>query len=83
MPAPVHAAGFGGRRLTHWNALPFPLVWAKRKLFRTRHDTSDVKLYPAPIEAMFNGVMAVEHAWLRAGGRWAWGSSVFAVAEKP
>lgn len=76
-------AGFLGVRVTHWNALPFPLVWAKRKLFRTAADTSDVKLYPAPIEALFNGAMALEHAWLDAGNRWAWGTSVFAVARKP
>ena len=76
-------AGFRDARLTHWNALPFPLVWAKRKLFRAAGDTSDVKEYPAAIEAMFRGVMAVEHAWLRAGGTWAWGTSVFAVARKP
>jgi SAM-dependent methyltransferase len=79
----LRGAGFEGRRTTHWNALPFPLVWARRKLFRTRHDTSDVKLYPAPIEAGFNGLMAIEHAWLRTGGKWGWGTSVFGVARKP
>lgn len=79
----LREAGFISRRTTHWNALPFPVVWAKRKLFRTSRDTSDVKLYPAPIEAGFNGLMAVEHAWVRAGGRWGWGTSVFGVARKP
>jgi SAM-dependent methyltransferase len=79
----LRGAGFDDRRTTHWNALPFPVVWAKRKLFRTSADTSDVKLYPAPIEAGFNGLMAFEHAWLRAGGRWGWGTSVFATARKP
>lgn len=76
-------AGFAERRTTHWNALPFPLLWAKRKIFRTSRDTSDVKLYPAPVEAAFNGVMALEHAWLRSGGKWGWGTSVFGVARKP
>lgn len=75
-------AGFTARRLTHWNALPFPLIWAKRKVFRSRGDTSDVKEYPVVIDAMLSGMMAVEHTWLRAGGQWAWGSSVFAVARK-
>jgi SAM-dependent methyltransferase len=79
----LRGAGFNKQRITHWNALPFPVVWAKRKLFRTRRDTSDVKLYPAPIEAGFNGLMAFEHAWLRAGGNWGWGTSVFGVARKP
>lgn len=79
----VREAGFNVRTLTHWNALPFPLVWARRKIFRSSSDTSDVKDYPAPIDAMLRGMMALEHAWLRAGGRWAWGTSVFAVARKP
>ncbi|MEY4938762.1 MAG: Demethylmenaquinone methyltransferase [Verrucomicrobiota bacterium] len=76
------AAGFRVVTLTHWNALPFPLVWAKRKLVGSNH-TSDVKLYPAPVEWALNRIMSLEHAWLRWGGRWAWGSSVFAVAYKP
>ena len=76
-------AGFQGRRTTHWNALPFPALWAKRKIFRTSRDTSDVKRYPAAVEVGFSGLMAVEHAWLRAGGRWGWGTSVFGVARKP
>ncbi|MDD2764778.1 MAG: class I SAM-dependent methyltransferase [Opitutaceae bacterium] len=76
------AAGFAMEVNTHWNALPFPLIVAKRKLFRKAGDTSDVKLYPAPVEAGFRGLMAVEHAWLRLGGRWAWGSSILAVGQK-
>lgn len=75
-------AGFSTRRLTHWNALPFPLIWAKRKIFRRNGDTSDVKEYPKPVDAMFTAMMSVEHAWLRTGGSWAWGTSVFAVARK-
>jgi SAM-dependent methyltransferase len=75
--------GFTERRTTHWNALPFPLVWTRRKLLRTANDTSDVKDYPAVIDAMFATMMAVEHAWLRAGGTWMWGTSVLAVARKP
>ena len=76
-------AQFIGRRTTHWNALPFPVVWAKRKLFRTRRDTSDVKDYPRVVDAAFGGLMAIEHAWRRLGGVWAWGTSVFGVARKP
>ena len=76
-------AGFAAVRTTHWNALPFPLIWAKRKVFRGRQATSDVRLYPAPLEAAFRGALALEHRWVRAGRSWAWGSSVFAVARKP
>lgn len=79
----LRGAGFGDVATTHWNALLFPLLWAKRKIFRTANDTSDVKPYPAVLEAGFNAAMAVEHAWVGAGGRWAWGSSVFATARKP
>lgn len=79
----LQGAGFSARRTTHWNALPFPVVWAKRKLFRTARDTSDVKEYPRIVDATFGGLMAFEHAWLRTGGRWAWGTSVFGVARKP
>jgi hypothetical protein len=32
---------------------------------------------------VFTGLMGIEHAWVRAGGRWAWGSSIFASARKP
>ena len=78
----LHDAGFAGERITHWNALPFPAIWAKRKLFRTGNETSDVKDYPAPVEGIFSFAMSIEHAWLRAGGRWAWGTSVMAVARK-
>lgn len=83
MEALLAGAGFAERWTTHWNALPFPVVWAKRKLFRSDKDTSDVKEYPKFVDAAFGGLMGVEHAWMRTGGRWAWGTSVFAVARKP
>lgn len=75
-------AGFVAPRLTHWNSLPFPLIWAKRKFF-SETATSDVKLYPAPIEAAFNGAMAFERAWIRSRANWAWGTSIFGLAQKP
>jgi ubiquinone/menaquinone biosynthesis C-methylase UbiE len=77
------AAGFGVEFNTHWNALTLPLIGARRKLFARTGDTSDVKQYPAPVEVMLRGVMSVEHAWIRLGGRWAWGSSILAVGRKP
>ncbi len=78
----LRAAGFTVELNTHWNALPFPLIAARRKLFAGPRDTSDVKLYPAPVEGLFRGLMAVEHAWLGAGGRWAWGSSILACGRR-
>ena len=38
---------------------------------------------PVVIDAVFSAMMAVEQTWLRAGGNWAWGTSVLAVARKP
>jgi SAM-dependent methyltransferase len=76
------AAGFVVELNTHWNALLLPLVVAKRKLLARATDTSDVKSYPAPVEAACRCLMAVEHAWLRRGGTWAWGSSILAVGRK-
>jgi hypothetical protein len=35
------------------------------------------------VDAAFGGLMAIEHAWRRLGGTWAWGTSVFGVARKP
>ena len=79
----MREAGLVDRWSTHLNALPFPLLWAKRKLWRSAKDTSDMKDYPAVVDALFRLLVAPEHAWLQVGGRWAWGSSVFAVGRKP
>jgi SAM-dependent methyltransferase len=78
----LRAAGFTVELTTHWNALLFPVIVAKRKLFARATDTSDVKAYSAPIEATCRCLMAIEHAWLRLGGTWAWGSSILAVGRK-
>ncbi len=79
----LRAAGFTVPILTHWNSLLFPLVWARRKLFRAASDTSDVKEYPGPIDAVLGAIMSIELAWIRWGGVWPWGTSVLAVARKP
>lgn len=79
----LEQAGLRVTLLTHLNALPFPLIWAKRKFFRSANDTSDMKEYPAIVNNGFRALTAVERVWLRAGGTLAWGSSVFAVARKP
>jgi SAM-dependent methyltransferase len=81
--AKLGAAGFAEMHATHWNTLPFPLIVLRRKLLPAPHAGSDVRFYPAPVEAAFNTMMAVEQAWLRKVGRLPFGSSVFAVAVKP
>jgi len=75
-------AGFTILQSTYRNMLPFPLVVLRRKLFPPSDPTSDVRLYPGPIEAGFNALMAIEHAWLHRGGSLPFGSSVLIVAKK-
>lgn len=77
------AAGFQPERSTYWNMLPLPLAVLRRKIFPPRTPTSDVRLYPVPVEAMFNAMMALEHACLHHVGALPCGSTVLAVARKP
>ncbi|MBI3884782.1 MAG: class I SAM-dependent methyltransferase [Opitutae bacterium] len=77
------AAGFAAGRGTYWNMLPLPLAILRRKLFPPGRATSDVRLYPAPVEAIFRGMMALEFAWLRHGTVLPCGSTVLAVGRKP
>jgi SAM-dependent methyltransferase len=79
----LDAAGFAGSTGTYWNTLPFPLTVLLRKFLPPRRPASDVRLYPAPLEAIFNTMMAIEHAWLGRGGRLPFGSSVLVVGCKP
>jgi len=79
----LRAAGFLPICDTYWNALPFPLAVLRRKIFPPGNPTSDVRLYPAPLEFMFNTMMALEHGWLIAGGSLPFGSSVLIVGQKP
>ncbi len=74
------AAGFGSVRATHWNTLPLPLVWARRKLLPPPASGSDVRLYPRPVEAGFRAAMSLERAWIAAGLRLPVGCSVLASA---
>ncbi len=76
-------AGLVEQRLTYWNALLFPLVFVRRKLFPQSKGASDVRDYAWPLDLFFRTIMRMEHAWLRLGGVWPWGLSVFAVARKP
>ncbi len=78
----VRAAGFAVVRSTYWNMLPFPLAVLRRKILPLSARASDVRLYPAPLEAAFNGLMALEHGWRRLGPSLPFGSSVLTVARK-
>lgn len=78
----LQGAGFSIRRDTYWNMLPFPLAVLRRKVFPPKKPASDVQLFPGPLEAAFSAAMALEHAWLGAGGRLPFGSSVLTAARK-
>lgn len=79
----LQGAGFRVVRSTYWNTLLFPLAVLRRKILPPAAPTSDVGLFPAPVEAGFNALMALEHAWLGAGGSLPLGNSVLTVAQKP
>lgn len=78
----LRAAGFQTLYSSYWNTLPFPLAVLRRKIFPPKTPSSDVRLYPAPLEAMFRAMMAIEHSWLQAGGRFPFGSTALVVGQK-
>ncbi len=67
---------------THWNFLPLPLVWARRKLLSAPQG-SDVGEYPWWVAGPMRAMMALERWWLGAGGRFPCGVSVLVAARKP
>jgi SAM-dependent methyltransferase len=76
-------AGFEVRFASYANGLSLPLIAARRKLFPPADPTSDVRLYPAPVEAIFAGMARLEYAWMNLGWGLPLGSSVYLVARKP
>jgi hypothetical protein len=80
----LEAAGFVVERLTYTNAVLFPVMLAARgaqRLSGARAEESDIRMPPAPVNAVLSGALAVEAAVLR------WlpmpvGSSLLAVARK-
>ncbi len=76
-------AGLEVRFASYANLLALPLVVMRRKLFPPSGPTSDVQLFPAPIEAMFSAMAWLEQAWLKRGWPLPAGSSVFVAGVKP
>lgn len=76
------AAGLDLVFASYANCLPLPLIWARRRIFRPAHPTSDVQLYPAPIELLFAALARAEFAWQRCGLASPCGSSVFVVGRR-
>jgi SAM-dependent methyltransferase len=75
-------AGFTVVRSTYWNTLPFPLAVLRRKILPPVTAKSDVGAFSPWLEACFNGLMALERAWFKLGGRFPLGTSVLTVARK-
>jgi SAM-dependent methyltransferase len=66
----------------YWNSLLFPLMVLRRKLAPASDGASDVGEFPPLLDRLFGGIMAIERAGRRAGLRYPFGGSVFAVATK-
>jgi SAM-dependent methyltransferase len=75
-------AGFTEVAASYWNSFLFPLMALRRKLITRRATTSDVMLYPAPLEFLFRAVMRLENLLLRYRVRLPFGGSVLARAVK-
>src|SRR6478736_3727115 len=82
LAALLRDAGFEVKFASYVNLLSLPLVVLRRKVFPPNEASSDVKLYPAPVEAMFSAMTWLEHLWLRCGLPLPAGSSVFVVGVK-
>jgi SAM-dependent methyltransferase len=78
----LKAAGFTVRFASYANLLPLPLVVARRKLFPPAQPTSDVQVFPAPVEAMFSAMAGLEQAWTGRGWPVPAGVSVFVAGVK-
>ena len=68
---------------SYLNLLMLPLVVVRRKIFPPAQPTSDVKLYPAPVEALFSAMTWLEQAWIGRGLPLPAGSTVFVAGVKP
>ncbi len=77
-------AGFRLLYAGYWNIVLFPVMVATRKLLPAGGQAgSDVRLYPAPFEALARAATGIERLLLRAGWRLPFGGSLIAVAAKP
>jgi SAM-dependent methyltransferase len=82
------AAGLGVEWMSYTNALLFPMVLGARLLQRALHRETpeetgaEIEVPPAPVNVMFDGILAVEAALLKMV-RMPFGSSLLCLARKP
>ncbi|MBK8477435.1 MAG: hypothetical protein IPL39_14375 [Opitutaceae bacterium] len=77
----LRSAGLEPVYATHWNFLPLPLVWVRRRLLPAPQG-SDVGEYPWWVRGPMRAMMALERLWLDLGGRFPCGVSVLVAARK-
>jgi SAM-dependent methyltransferase len=79
----LRAAGFRLVYVSYWNAILLPLMTVTRKLLpEGLGQSSDVRLYPRPIELLCHAMTLIETALLEWGIRLPFGGSVLAIAAK-
>lgn len=85
----LERAGFQVKRLTYTNASLFPITATVRMLQRLRgvkageQSKGDFYVPPAPINALFSGVLALESKIVESGIDMPVGSSLLCLAKKP
>ena len=85
----LRRVGFDVKRLTYTNASLFPIAATVRALQRFRgiksdqNNKGDFYIPPAPINAIFSGVLALESRLVAAGIDMPVGSSLLCLAQKP
>jgi SAM-dependent methyltransferase len=85
--AKLRDAGFDVERLTFTNMTPFPVALTVRTVQRltgqaTEASESELRVPPAPINALFDMALAIEAGWLRMTNLPV-GTSLMAVGRKP
>lgn len=80
--AMLRHAGFVNARAFYWNSLLFPLMMVQRLLRRRDAATSDVALFPWPLDRLFRAALALERGLFRLGIRFPFGGSILVTAEK-
>jgi SAM-dependent methyltransferase len=79
----LRQSGFGAARATYWNTLFLPVLILRRKVLAAPRAGSDVRPYPAALEALGRALAAVEYGLLRALGGLPFGGSILVSARKP
>jgi ubiquinone/menaquinone biosynthesis C-methylase UbiE len=78
----VRACGLRPLQASYANMFVFPLIIARRKILPPKAATSDVQQYPVAVNSFCGAMARLEHAWLRRGGSFPTGCSVFLAASK-